>query len=501
MNMKMKLLIPIFALAMIICGMLTATLWVTGMQKNDGLVINLAGRQRMLTQKMSKEILVFQKERARTGVENEVFVTGVKNTMTIFEKTLFALTESGEAPLSLNPAETKTRYCPPAEEPAYTQLKKVGELWKIFSANMNSVLEKPDSSNEKLSWILQNNVPLLKAMNKAVGMMQQQSEGKVRLLILMQVSGILIGLVCILMALLLIIRISKKLNTIISSLDDAANHVADGSGAISSSSQTLADGASSQAASLEETSASIEEMSSMTKQNAENAVQANTIMKENQGVVSKANEAMEQLIGSMSDISKASEETFKIIKTIDEIAFQTNLLALNAAVEAARAGEAGAGFAVVADEVRNLAMRAADAAKNTSELIESTVKKISSGSEIAITANTAFNEVTEAGRKTGVLIEGISNASSEQAEGISQINVAVAEMDRVVQSTAAVSEESAGSAEEMSSQAEEMKAIVHELVLMVNGTNAADIGFSQEQGEYSAGIVADQDSDVKLIGF
>jgi len=143
----------------------------------------------------------------------------------------------------------------------------------------------------------------------------------------------------------------------------------------------------------------------MTRQNADHAHQADTLMNQANQVVDKANESMKQLTTAMADISKAGEETSKIIKTIDEIAFQTNLLALNAAVEAARAGEAGVGFAVVADEVRNLAMRAADAAKNTSDLIEQTVKKINNGNDIVNDTGEAFGEVADSAVRVGELVE------------------------------------------------------------------------------------------------
>ena len=263
--------------------------------------------------------------------------------------------------------------------------------------------------------------------------------------------------------------ITKPLRQIIAELTASADQVTSASGQVSTASQSLAEGSTEQAASIEETSASLEEMSSMTRQNADNAGQANNLMKEASVVVGKANDSMGQLTGAISEISKASEETSKIIKTIDEIAFQTNLLALNAAVEAARAGEAGAGFAVVADEVRNLAMRAADAAKDTAALIEDTVKKTSGGSELVNVTNEAFSEVSTSAGRVGELVSEIAAASREQAEGIEQVNQAVVDMDKVTQQNAANAEESASASEEMSAQAELLKDMVGGLVTLVEG--------------------------------
>jgi methyl-accepting chemotaxis protein len=263
--------------------------------------------------------------------------------------------------------------------------------------------------------------------------------------------------------------ISRPITKSADQLGEAAQQVSSAASQVASSSQSLAEGASEQAAALEETSSSLEEMSSMTKQNAGNASQADALMKQANAVVKKANDSMEHLTRSMRDITAASEETSKIIKTIDEIAFQTNLLALNAAVEAARAGEAGAGFAVVAEEVRNLAMRAAEAAKNTSGLIEGTVKKIREGSELVGKTSEAFSEVAVSASKVGELVGEISAASSEQSQGIDQINKAVAEMDKVTQQTAANAEESASASEEMNAQAEQMKHVSLELLSVIGG--------------------------------
>jgi methyl-accepting chemotaxis protein len=177
----------------------------------------------------------------------------------------------------------------------------------------------------------------------------------------------------------------------------------------------------------------------------------------------------------MAEITKASEDTQKIVKTIDEIAFQTNLLALNAAVEAARAGEAGAGFAVVAEEVRNLAMRAAEAAKNTANLIEDTVKKIDTGSHLVERTSTAFSQVSGNTDKVGVLVSEISQASQEQARGIAQVNKAMADMDRVVQQIAASAEESAAAAEELHAQCGQAQDHVGDMAGVIYGEQVRQV--------------------------
>jgi methyl-accepting chemotaxis protein len=283
-------------------------------------------------------------------------------------------------------------------------------------------------------------------------------------------AGTLAGFgIALALGVLVSLSVSGSLRRIIAGLSEGAEQVSAAAGQVSAASQSLAAGASQQAAGIEEASAALEEMASMTRRTADNAGQADRIVKETLTVVEQADRSAQSLTTSMQEISKASEETSKIIKTIDEIAFQTNLLALNAAVEAARAGAAGAGFAVVADEVRSLAMRAADAAKNTAGLIEGTVKKIRIGSQTVAETSTAFSAVSTRTARLSELVAEIAAASSEQSQGIAQVNAAVTGIDKVTQQSAANAEESASSAEEMSAQAEQMKAMVQEMVMLVEG--------------------------------
>ncbi len=267
--------------------------------------------------------------------------------------------------------------------------------------------------------------------------------------------------------------ITSPVNRVIAGLSSSSDQVAAASSQVSAASQSLAEGSSEQASAIEQTSASVEELSAMTTQNAENANQANNLMNETSRVVNEANESMQKLTGAMKEITSGSEDMAKIIKTIDEIAFQTNLLALNAAVEAARAGEAGAGFAVVADEVRNLAMRSAESAKNTANLIDDSIRRIKNGSDIVAKTNEAFDRVLGGAKKVSELIGEIAAASNEQAQGITQIGKAISEMDKVVQQNAANAEQSASASEELNAQAMQMKDIVAEMIAVVRGGEKA----------------------------
>ena len=288
---------------------------------------------------------------------------------------------------------------------------------------------------------------------------------------------------------LFIIRsITKPITNIISGLNNGIENLAFSSSYVASASQDLSKGSSEQAASVEETSSSLEEMSSRTRQNADNATQADNLMKEANQIAGQAMQSMEELTASMEEIKKAGSETSKIIKTIDEIAFQTNLLALNAAVEAARAGEAGTGFAVVADEVRNLAMRAANAAGQTAGLIEDTVKKVDDGSDIVSKTDEYFKKVADSSSKAGERVAEIAASSTEQAQGIEQVNHAVADMDRIVQQNASSAEELASASEEMAAQAEHRKSLIFELESLA-GNGSSTLSSRSRAPEKSVPVV------------
>ena len=296
----------------------------------------------------------------------------------------------------------------------------------------------------------------------------------------------------------------ETFKSIIAGVTQGSNQVSSAAGQVSQSSQTMAQGASEQASNLEEVSSSLEEMAAMTRQNTDNAKQANTMATQNadngrqassmteemEAAAKKCSEAAGRMSVANQKIKESSDETAKIVKTIDEIAFQTNLLALNAAVEAARAGEAGKGFAVVAEEVRNLAQRSAEAAKNTSALIEGSQEVSNQGVQVSAEVtemideivsnvqkvNQIVAEVSAASEEQARLLGEISTASEEQTQGIDQVNTAVAQLDQVTQANASTSEESAAASEELSAQAAQLNETIERLAEIVGSGNGKQNG-------------------------
>lgn len=248
-----------------------------------------------------------------------------------------------------------------------------------------------------------------------------------------------------------------NINRAMLSINEAAEQVAAGAQQIASSGEVLSQGSTEQASSIEEITASMTQVAVQTKQNAVSANQANELAVSSKEQALEGNQKMQEMIKAMAEINESSASISKIIKVIDEIAFQTNILALNAAVEAARAGQHGKGFAVVAEEVRNLAARSANAAKETTVMIEGSIKKVDTGTKMANDTAQALNSIVDGVAKAAELVGSIAMASNEQASAISQINQAINQVSQVVQTNSATAEESASASEELASQAGVMR--------------------------------------------
>jgi methyl-accepting chemotaxis protein len=345
----------------------------------------------------------------------------------------------------------------------------IAALRDAFSQTIDAKDKRLQARNESISTATSLNA----AMTGQANSFAASTLASVTKTLLTQIIGNLLALLLSMALSFIIIRsITKPVNHVIEVLTEGAQEVDSASGELSTASNTIAEGATENAASLEETSAALEELSSMTKRNSDNAVEANALMSQATEAVTKAESSMTNVIEAMEQITASGNEIGKIIKTIDEIAFQTNLLALNAAVEAARAGEAGAGFAVVADEVRNLAIRSADAAKNTADLIAATISNINSGSGMVNSTSESFQTVSVHAAKVAQLVSEVAEASKEQSQGINQITTAMTQMDKVTQTNAASAEEAASAASQLSLQAGNLMSAVEEITSIVHGRNS-----------------------------
>lgn len=260
-------------------------------------------------------------------------------------------------------------------------------------------------------------------------------------------------------------KMIHNIHNVLTTINTASEQVHAGSGQVSDSSLSLSQGATEQASAVEELSATIDEITNQARQSAENAKHAQSIVDLTRGHAEEGNEKMVDMLSAMTAINDSSESISRIIKVIDDIAFQTNILALNAAVEAARAGQHGKGFAVVAEEVRNLAARSADAAKETTDLIETSVNNVKRGTAIADETATALKEIVENISETAGLMSKIAGASEEQAVSVDQIHLGINQISDVVQTTSATAEETAAASEELSSQADMLKQEVNRFKL------------------------------------
>jgi len=452
----------------IIVLMFVLTLFATNGQKYDGLTINLAGRQRMLTQKMTKEMLILSRTRKQSGSSglNDEIAT-LKNTMAIFEKTLTALINSGDAPLGLDMANTKFGHCPPAKDPALSQLLQVEKIKGEFFIHLNNVIAGSDEKTS-IDWVKANNIKFLKTMNGAVGMMQKQSEARISSLLITQAVcagvGVLIFILTILTTISIIKRMqlvrsfakklgdgdlstssgvvgSDELGAIGHDLDDMAVALANifkgikgdsetllsASGQVKTVAESISEGASESASRSYAVSAAAEEMSAnfgaISDAVERTANNVNTVATSTEEMSTVINEIAENTGRARSvthdavdranvssqkveELRAAADEIGKVTETIMTISAQTNLLALNATIEAARAGEAGKGFAVVANEIKELAQQTASA---TDEIADR--------------------------------ITGIQNSTSETSREIGSIVKIIDEVDNIVGSISAAVEE------------------------------------------------------------
>ncbi|HEX4652497.1 MAG TPA: methyl-accepting chemotaxis protein [Granulicella sp.] len=281
------------------------------------------------------------------------------------------------------------------------------------------------------------------------------------------VLAIVVSLVLGMLVYLQVDQITASLRQMVLQLDEGASQLAEGANHISAASQTLAAGTSEQAFSIGETTAASEQIGAMTRRNAENATKASGLMQDTTTLVGDANRSLGQMQESMQAINESSTKVGDIIKIIDQIAFQTNILALNAAVEAARAGEAGMGFAVVADEVRNLAHRSAQAAKDTTKLIEESVARSHEGGSKLELVATSIRAITSSSTQVKGLVDEVKSGSLEQTKGIQLISTQMNTIEKITQSAAASAEEGAATGEQMQAQANSLHGIVRHLREMV----------------------------------
>ncbi|MCK5540489.1 MAG: type IV pili methyl-accepting chemotaxis transducer N-terminal domain-containing protein [Deltaproteobacteria bacterium] len=503
-SIKNKLGLIIGSLILIIALMFVLTLIATNQQKSDGLVINLAGRQRMLTQKMTKEALAIslkRKQSVNAGLKAET--ANLKNTMAVFDVTLKALKDSGDAPLDLNLEKTEFRLCPKSEEPAWSQLAQVEKLQKEFFSHLEIIITGTTGESESLAWVMANNVPLLKEMNKAVGMMQKQSEARIKQLLINQIVCSGFGLLLFILSMVVVITIIKRMQAIrvfaqslgggdlsvvsgvsggdelgvigsdldtmareLSSIfqgvkkdsDDlrqSADDLMDMATSISGNATETADRSHAVSAAAEEMSVNFAAINDAVERTSKNVNMVATSTEEMSIVIGDiaestgrartiTHDAVEKANSSshkVAELSAAAAEIDKVTETIMTISAQTNLLALNATIEAARAGEAGKGFAVVANEIKELAQQTANATDEIADRITGIQTSTSETSREITTIVQVISEIDNIVGSISAAVEEQSVTTRDIATNVNESSQGMMEVnDNISQGTAVVAE-------------------------------------------------------------
>jgi len=466
-------------------------------QQSNSLVINVAGRQRMLSQKISKECLIYLSPHAGL-IKKET----IENSVKLFQLSMDALLDGGMT--YSDPAMTQAVILPSMKDPdSKAQCLQVRALWAPFRVLVEKILQAGNGSEADIKTVIQQNVEILTAMHKTVGLLQKSAESALRLPLYAQIVGVvLVMLTGLLMFNILMRTVIAPLKAMVSAVDhlaqgdltvnvdaggsdevdrlrdgingvvhsfrelivrvkDASETVAYSSGEIASGSEDLAVRTNQEAASVTQTAATLEELSANVHNNSENSREAGGTLTAFNQEINQRSHLMQDVTATMEEIHQSGRKIDAIVNVINDISFQTNLLALNAAVEAARAGEAGRGFAVVAAEVRNLAQKTAESSKSIQEIVSSNVQSTTRGLELVTRTNDFFTTIVSLMSGMVQQIQSIADGSKEQASGIDQINTAVNQLDVVITQNAALVEELAATAKGMKSNSRQLLELVN----------------------------------------